>query len=78
MSPEHYLCHIIFVQKMQQIQITDTVYFKHKYLMQPTLTAQDRIVKSIQDLTLTITGKVKSMLQGQYDAIKRLTDVFKA
>ncbi|KAL7479192.1 hypothetical protein ACHAW6_007448, partial [Cyclotella cf. meneghiniana] len=56
-SSEHYRCHIIFVQKMQQMRITDTEYFKHKYLMQPTLTAQEGIVKAIQDLTLAITGK---------------------
>ena len=46
--------------------------------MQPTLTAQEGIVKAIQDLTLAITGKVKSNLQWQYDTIKRLTDVLKA
>ncbi|KAL7489379.1 hypothetical protein ACHAW6_014974 [Cyclotella cf. meneghiniana] len=31
-SPEHYRCHIIFVRKTWQMRITDTVYFKHKYL----------------------------------------------
>ena len=60
------------------MRITDTVYFKHKNLTQPTLTQQDRIVKAIQDLSAAITGKVKHKLQWQYDAIKRLTDMLKA
>ena len=72
-SPEHYRCHIIFVRKTRKLRITDTVFFKHKHLTQPTLTAQDRIVKAVQDLTVAITGKVKSKLQEQYDAIKKLT-----
>ncbi|KAL7476252.1 hypothetical protein ACHAW6_002126, partial [Cyclotella cf. meneghiniana] len=38
MSPKHYRCHVSFVEATKSKQITDTVFFKHKYITQPTVT----------------------------------------
>jgi hypothetical protein len=35
-SPDHYRCQIIFVKATQAKRISDTVYFKHKHIIQPT------------------------------------------
>ncbi len=53
-SPEHYRCHIIFCQKTRSERISDTVFFQHKYITQPTVTPEDQIVKAIRDLTAAI------------------------
>ena len=49
-SPEHYWCHVIFVKTSRQTCIMHTVYFKHKYINQPTVTLAHVIVKALQDL----------------------------
>ena len=33
-SVEHYRCHVVFVKKTQAKRVTDTVFFKHKYITQ--------------------------------------------
>ena len=44
-SPEHYWCHVIHVKKRRSERITDTVWFKHKYIThQPKVTPVDQIV----------------------------------
>ena len=43
-SPEHYRCHEVFVKATKSKRITDTVFFKHKYITQPTVTPADAIV----------------------------------
>ena len=50
-SPEHYRCHIVFVKKTQAKRVTDTLFFKHKYLTQPEVTPADMIIKAYSDLT---------------------------
>ncbi len=56
-SPEHYSCHVMYVKKTNSEGITDTVWFKHKYIIQPKATAADHIVKAINDLTCALKGK---------------------
>ena len=55
-SLKHYQCHIIHVKKTKSEQILDTVFFKHKYITQPTLTPVDTVVKAINDLTHALKG----------------------
>ncbi len=50
-SLEHYHCHKIFCQKTHSERISDTVFFKHRYITQPTVTPEDQIVKAIGNLT---------------------------
>ena len=76
-SPEHYRCHIILVKKTRQLRISDTVYFKHKYLTQPTLTAKDRLMKAILELSRVISNKIKGKPDEQHQALTKITEVFK-
>ena len=54
-------------------RISDTVYFKHKHITQPTLTAEDLVIKAIQDLSNAIKGGKKLGSNTQIEAIKGLT-----
>ena len=55
-SLEHYRCHIIHVKKTKSERISDEVFFKHKYITQPTLTPVDTVVKAIDDLAFALKG----------------------
>ncbi len=76
-SPDHYRCHYIFVKATRAKRISDTVFFKHKQITQPTLTTEDLIIKAIQDLTNVIRGNNKPGNKpgnnSQIKAIKQLT-----
>jgi hypothetical protein len=71
-SPEHYQCHQIYVKKTKSERISDTVFFKHIYLTQPTVTPADLIVKALGDLIQALKGSrnIKGIEQ-----IKALTKI---
>jgi hypothetical protein len=68
-SPEHNRCHRIYTKKMGSMRISDTVWFKHKYITQPTITPADMIIKALTDLMQALKGKTN--LKG-LDQIKSL------
>ena len=75
-SREHYWCHIIFVNARKTKQITDTVFFKHRYITQPTLTAEDTVVQALQDLMQAIKQQRNVKGAGQFNAIAKMRKVF--
>ena len=54
-SPKYYRCYKIFVKDTRQTCISDILYFKHKYITQPTVTPADAINKAWQHLA--VNGK---------------------
>jgi hypothetical protein len=48
-TPEYYQCHIIYLKNTRSERVSDTVHFKHKYIVQPTLMPEDTIVKALND-----------------------------
>ena len=58
-SNEHYRAHVVFVKATRRTRVSDTVYFKHKYLTQPTVTPADAIVQAYRDLIQAITGTAR-------------------
>jgi hypothetical protein len=74
-SPEHYRCHIIYTKRTNSIRILDMVWFKHKYITQPTLTPADIIVKALNALTQML--KRKTNLEGleEPESLKCLEEI---
>jgi hypothetical protein len=52
--------------------VSDTVYFKTKYLTQSTLTPADVITKALQDLTQALKGKHNQQGISQMEALAKL------
>ena len=71
-SPEHYRTHRIFVKATRTHCLSDTVYFKHKYITQPTITPANAIVKAFQDLMATLKGTANLKGNQNMDAIAQL------
>jgi hypothetical protein len=53
-------------------RVSDTVFFKTKYITQPTLTPADIITKALNDLTKALKGKNNDEGVGQLEALKQL------
>jgi len=68
---------VSIVKATRAKRISDTVYFKHKYITQPTLTTEDLVIKAIQDLSTAIKGGKKLGTNTQIEAIKGLTDALR-
>ena len=73
-SGEHYQCHRVFVKTARSIRVSDTVFFKHKYLMQPTVMPEDVIVKAYQDLIKAIQGIPNTKGITHMEALTRIED----
>ncbi len=71
-SSKHYRCHKIYVKKTRAKRISDTVFFKHKYITQPTLTQADTIVKALDDLTHTLKGRKNVKVDAQIKALEQI------
>jgi hypothetical protein len=74
-SIKHYRCHRIYVKKTKSKRISDTVFFKHKYIAQPTLTQADTIVKAINDLTQTLKGRKNIKGIAQIEALEKIDEI---
>ena len=72
---EHYRCHRVWVKATRAIRVTDTVFFKHKYITQPTVTPADAIVKAYQDLLHAIQGISNTKGTAHLEALQRMTTI---
>jgi len=66
---------MIHAKKMRSERITDTVWFKHKYITQPKVTPADQIVKAINDLTCALKGKNNVEGLEQMEALQKLEEL---
>jgi len=60
------------VKKTRSERITDTVWFKHKYITQPKVTPADQIVNAINDLAGALKGKNNVEGLEQMEALQKL------
>jgi hypothetical protein len=74
-SMEHYRCHRIYVKKTRSERISDTVFFKHKYITQPTVTPADTIVKALDDLTHALKGRRNVQGTSEIETLERIDEL---
>jgi hypothetical protein len=55
--------------------VSDTVFFKTKYITQPTLTRADVITKARNDLTQALKGKNNQQGFDQIESLTKLNDI---
>jgi hypothetical protein len=71
-SEEHYRTHVVFCKKTRAKRLADTVFFKHKYITQPTVMPADAIVNAITKLRNAIQGLQHSKDDAHFEALQRL------
>ena len=75
-SHEHYRCHKVYVTSTRHIRTFQTVFFKHKYLTQPTFTSHDALIVAADKLADAISGAMPQNSTTE-NGIKLLLDIFK-
>jgi len=69
---EHCRCYKIYVKKTRSERISNTVFFKHKYITQPPVSPADTIVKALDDLMHTLKGRRNVKGEAQMDALEKI------
>jgi hypothetical protein len=72
---KHYRCHKIYVRKMRSERISDTVFFKHKYITHSTVTPVDTKVKALDDLTHALKGRKNANDETQMEALEKINEL---
>jgi hypothetical protein len=73
---DHYWCHKIYISDTCHTRVCNTVFFKHKYLTMPKITATDALIRAADDLTNAIAGVVPPPNMTR-EAVEQLMVIFK-
>ena len=74
-SLEHYRAHRIRTKTTKAERISDTVFIKHAYLTNPTITPHDAVIAAAQNLTRTLQ-KQKHNKHSEWEALTALAEQF--
>ena len=90
-SWDHCRCHKVWIKDTKSTRIGQTVFFKHKYITQPTVTTSDALLRASEDIcdallktapnnknTRTATDLLVDIFKGQAKAEESPTDVQRA
>ena len=76
-ATEHYRCHEIWTVDTRSVRIGQTVFFKHKYLTQPSLTESDALLRASDELCTALKETVTPVKGDTRLAVDMLMDIFK-
>jgi hypothetical protein len=75
-SFKHYRCQKIWMKDMHDTRISGAVWFKHKYLNNPSVTPEDQIIAAIGGLAKTLRTNVPPQLHDDtVDKLQKLQDI---
>jgi hypothetical protein len=57
-SMEHHRCFRVYITRSRVTQISDTVFFKHQYITNPTISLESHMVAAAQQLTIALQGNI--------------------
>ena len=78
-STEHYRCWNLWNVKTKSTRVSETVFFKHKYISNPTVTPADAIISAANRMTEALrTHKPTGMHEEDIQALARLEQIFQA
>jgi hypothetical protein len=75
-SFKHYQCHKVWIKDTHAMRVSGAVWFKHKYLTNPSITPEDQIVAAIGGLAKTLTTGVPTQLRNNtVDKLCKLQEI---
>ena len=76
-SPHHYRCFEVWSKHIGAERISDTLFFKHKHIKNPTVSPEDAVVKAAKELTAALKGRMPSALEGStVQELEKLDKIF--
>ena len=75
-SPEHYRAHRVYAKSTNSERISETVFFKHKYLTNPTISHADKVVNAARELYNALSRKKQGLNSTTMKALQDLSKMF--
>ena len=76
-SFEHYRCWSMWMKDSRATRISATVFHKHKYISNPTVTAADAVIAAASNLAAVLKGKLPQHLkESSLNELTRLSTIF--
>jgi hypothetical protein len=72
---EHHQCFKIYVTKTRATRVSDTVFFKHQYIINPTVLPESLVVAAAQQLTSALKGNIP-MGNETAEALQKVSKLF--
>jgi hypothetical protein len=57
-SMEHHRCFRLYITRTRATRISDTVFFKHQYITNPTISPESHVIAAAQQLTIALQGNI--------------------
>jgi hypothetical protein len=74
-SKEDYCCHKVHVKQTNSERVPDTVFFKHRYITQPSVTLAEILTKAIDDLTAALKNQRNTEGIKEMEALRKLDEL---
>ena len=75
-SPDHYRTHRIYVKAINAGRVSEAVFFKHKYLTNPTVTHADRVVQAARELYNVLSKKKQGIDKSNVEGLRELSTIY--
>ena len=69
---QHHHCFCVYITKTRATRISDTVYFKHQYITNPTVSPESHAVTAAQQLAKALQGNIPEGNETA-EALKKIT-----
>jgi hypothetical protein len=72
---EHHRCFRVYVTRTRATRISDTVFFKHQYITNPTLSPESHVVAAAQQLATALKGTIPAGNETA-EALTKVSELF--
>jgi hypothetical protein len=74
-SMQHHRCFRMYITKTRATRISNTVYFKHQYITNPTVSPESHVVVAAQQLATALQGNIPAGNETA-EALKKVSNLF--
>ena len=75
-SQDHYRARRIYVKAAGAERVSEIVFFKHKYLTNPTVTHADIVVQAARELYNALSKKKQGMEKATVEGLRELSKIY--
>ena len=75
-SPDHCRANKIYVKATGTERASETVFFKHKHLTNPTVTRADRVVQAARELHNALSKKKQGIEKATMEGLRELIKIY--
>ncbi len=72
---QHHRCFWVYITKTRATRISDTVFFKHQYITNPTVSPESHVVMAAQQLATALKGNIP-VGNEMAEALKKVSKLF--